>query len=683
MSKNTERYQRDEENVLGKGGMGVVYKVLDTWTNEWVALKIMTGYPDDDERDKKARERFKREVKFARELKHDHILPAIDAGYIEHKGRRLPYLASPYMQDGSLATFMQKFPPCATWSLIQTADVILQAAQGLQYMHDRKPPKVHQDVKPANFIVRYIGRPDRIAHIYLSDFGITREQLSPLDEASEVIVTSRYMAPEQLDKIITCSSDEYSLAVLACYLLTNKFPFRSLNGTDTGFIRAHISGTPAPPSQLNPARVSSSKVDNVILKALNKEPEDRYESILQFAQELQDAITQEAQPDALTEMFSASSTETQNGSASSIAKEPGQYAYAPPVDNSAYQPITLNPPSIQPPPFLGKGQQIADTSPSSTATVRRKAPTVLQSFTPRWSKALPERPRMLSWSNDGETLICTFFSNAPRLYARDGRERVLQACGKARAACWSPNGGKLAVSKQNASLSDARSLVQIWDVRTPDQLLLTLPFQAREIEGIDWSKNHQLAVWAENQILLYSLPLRFSAQIDLAISRTLSIPTMLCGNTGSLRWSPDGLWLAAGAKNGEFVCWNGRTQTPHLALPPTDQMIYSLAWSLDSVYLTIAWKDNRVEVWHIPENRKITSWNDLPLVPRMLSVSNRGRVVIASSTYELLFGNLNDTDPTGIFGGHWLAAWSPTRPELASMNTPTGTELILWEEPKI
>src|SRR5579872_1447000 len=303
-----ERYQRDEANFLGRGGMGVVYKAYDTLKNLWVAQKIMTGYPDDEELDQKARERFEREVKFARKLKHTHLMAAFDDGYTLYHNRQLPFMVTPFMSDGSLVRFMKRFPPCTSWSLTQTADVIYQAAAGLQYMHNQNPPTVHQDVKPANLLVKHIGKPDRIAHIYISDFGITREQRSPSDIASEVIVSFFYMAPEQVDKIITPASDQYSLAVIACELLTGKLPFHS--PTDTGYVRAHLSSHPIPPSQLNPLRVKSSDIDDIILKALDKDPHKRFDSIIKFADTLQYAITRQSGPDSVTAHYTVSGAET-------------------------------------------------------------------------------------------------------------------------------------------------------------------------------------------------------------------------------------------------------------------------------------------------------------------------------------------------------------------------------------
>src|SRR5579884_4245086 len=134
-----ERYKLREE--LGKGGMGIVYLAKDVLTQQQVALKIMTGYPEDFQEDQRAREKFKMEIQIAQQLDHPHVLRAFAGGETVLDGRNLPYLISEYIPEGSLQDLIsrRKVWPWEQWTLTQIADTIMQAAQGLQYLHTRKP----------------------------------------------------------------------------------------------------------------------------------------------------------------------------------------------------------------------------------------------------------------------------------------------------------------------------------------------------------------------------------------------------------------------------------------------------------------------------------------------------------------------------------------------------------------
>ena len=193
-----ERYQSQQR--MKSGGMSELWLALDTYTQKRVVLKIMKVINEDDRRNHKSYERFWREIEIARSLQHPYILPIIDYGEFIYENRPRPFLVSPYISEGSLADLTATAPPWEHWSLQQTSDIILQAAESLWYLHTRSPLIVHEDVKPGNFLVRSVRTTRRIAHLYLCDFGISRWQHSSSMMASEVLGTFVYMAPEQIAK---------------------------------------------------------------------------------------------------------------------------------------------------------------------------------------------------------------------------------------------------------------------------------------------------------------------------------------------------------------------------------------------------------------------------------------------------------------------------------------------------
>lgn len=251
----------------------------------------------------------------------------------------------------------------------------------------------------------------------------------------------------------------------------------------------------------------------------------------------------------------------------------------------------------------------------------------------------------------------------------------------ARAACWRPSGRLIAVSAPSTTRGSLPSEVHILDSSASGPKLLTHAFQARDIDGLDWSASGQLAVWDNQQIRLFTLPLHDRVQPHEIVTRDIMLPySMLCGNTDTLRWSPDGVWLAAGAKNGAVACWHGEQRTIQHQLPPSGYPVYSLAWSRDSAYLAASFSDHHLEVWNVREKRKIAHWPDLPHVPRSISISLNGTLAVASDAPELLFGDVRGTGPATSYPGYWLASWSPTRPELATLDAQTGASLVIWEE---
>src|SRR5512138_3398774 len=104
-----ERYQI--LNPLASGGMSKLYLARDPRNDEFVVIKIMTPIQEDDRRNRKALERFQREIDIARKLKHPHVLPVLDAGYIQEHGRDIPFFITRYIQDGSLANYIDRKPP--------------------------------------------------------------------------------------------------------------------------------------------------------------------------------------------------------------------------------------------------------------------------------------------------------------------------------------------------------------------------------------------------------------------------------------------------------------------------------------------------------------------------------------------------------------------------------------------
>lgn len=662
-----ERYQR--QKILGQGQMSEVWLARDTSNQEFVALKIMTAISEDDRRNLKAQERFHREIEIARSLRHPHILPLMDSGYTQHDGRSVPFLVSPYLPEGSLADMMRKYPPWQRWSLLQTADAILQAAESLWYLHTRTPQIVHQDVKPGNFLCRSVQSVQQVVHLYLCDFGISRWQ-SVSNMASELLGTFAFMAPEQVARKVDCASDQYALAVMACLMLTGKLPLQA--ATNEQYIQAHLHERPKSPSQLNPDRINSPEVDNVILHALAKKPAQRFPTILEFAQQLQRALLHLVQGRAVAPTERLFSSEL----AASLKIKGTQPSPVQPSNEGLDFAISIDPLEVSEERFLDEPLPAKPLKPVVSPVKSEQGEFSLLPLKDPIHYLLPARPKMVCWSSDGNNLACTLYGHVPLFLRKDSSNwqeiRTTNAV-HATSICWSPDGRVLAVSAQGE--------IRFWDVVTQVELSLVLRFNnIRVIDALDWTISWRLAVWVESQVMVYTLPYALLIAQVPPSPQTITTGAMRCGNVGVLRWSPDGSLLAAGASNGGVLCWTIGRQTSTWQVTAPGQKVNSLSWSRDGSLLAVAFKNNCVVGWDIHTKEKALLWEKLPAMPRMLSVSAECRVVIASSEKRLLFGLPDESFPSAIYPGQLLASWSPTNLELATLDEQRENLLVVWRE---
>ena len=284
------------QRLLGSGGMGEVYLASDNLINRQVAIKAIkaeaTPYADSAAVQEAAR-LFQREMKAIATLDHPHILPLFDYGESQLSETTLTYMVMPYRSEGSLTNWLRGRGSANLLAPQEVSSLLTQAASALQHAHNRQI--IHQDVKPANFLIRldeeHPGRP----HLLLADFGVARFTSATTSASQTIRGTPGYMAPEQWEGHPLPATDQYALAVMAYELLTGRQPFQ---GSLSQLMYQHFHTAPAPPSTLNPRL--SARVDNVLLQALAKMPQERFASISVFARALQEAVeSPPASPDAM------------------------------------------------------------------------------------------------------------------------------------------------------------------------------------------------------------------------------------------------------------------------------------------------------------------------------------------------------------------------------------------------
>jgi hypothetical protein len=256
------------ESLLGQGGMGAVFRAFDQELDEAVALKVLTGSSTSEA----MLERFRQELRLARRLTHRNIVRVHDIGM--HAGQR--FISMEMLQGADLRNHMSAghLPRGVGIDLLQ------QSAAGLQAAHDMGV--VHRDVKPENLFVTL----DSVVKVM--DFGIARTVLTPgMTMDGAMGGTATYMAPEQASDFSSVDgrADQYALGVVAFELLCGRPPFE--HEALMPLLHMHATEPPPHPMDIDPS--IPEPLAEVVLRALSKDPGDRYPDCIDFGRELMDA----------------------------------------------------------------------------------------------------------------------------------------------------------------------------------------------------------------------------------------------------------------------------------------------------------------------------------------------------------------------------------------------------------
>ena len=273
--------------LIAKGGMGEVYLAEDRNLDRHVAIKLIrtdiTSDTDLEAIDEAIR-LFKGEAKAITMLEHPHILPLYDYGEKSIDGVRYTYMVMPYRREGSLASWLRRNRKSEPLSLPEVTHFLQQAVDALQYAHDHRI--IHRDVKPSNFLI-FGGRkfPD-LPDLQLADFGVAKFTHAISTPSTTIRGTPMYMAPEMWEGKAVPASDQYALAVMVYELLAGCPPFQG--GNHQQILYQHMQVQPQPVSKFN--ECVSMELDIVLMRALLKDPVDRFDSIARFGRAFEHAV---------------------------------------------------------------------------------------------------------------------------------------------------------------------------------------------------------------------------------------------------------------------------------------------------------------------------------------------------------------------------------------------------------
>ena len=266
----SDRYELGE--ILGFGGMSEVHLARDVRLHRNVAIKLLRA---DLARDPDCYLRFRREAQHAAALNHPAIVAVYDTGTIESADGLLPYIVMEYVDGVTLRDIVHDDGPVAPR---RTIEIIADVCQALNFSHQHGT--IHRDVKPANIMISTTGA------VKVMDFGIARaltDTGNRLTQTAAILGTAHYLSPEQArGETVDARSDVYSLGCVLYEMLTGEAPF--VGDSPLAVAYQHVREDPMPPSHRH--RDISPELDAVVLHALAKNPDNRYQSAAEMRTDL-------------------------------------------------------------------------------------------------------------------------------------------------------------------------------------------------------------------------------------------------------------------------------------------------------------------------------------------------------------------------------------------------------------
>jgi serine/threonine protein kinase len=259
---------------VGEGGMSFVYLANDVATREKYAIKVLSAALSQDAN---AMARLRREAALGMRLAHPNVCHIIRLGETEDG---LVYVVMPFVEGEILSDRTNRI---GALPLREVASMVNDMALGLHVAHELKI--VHRDLKPENIMV--CTSPDGSDYAVVMDFGLAKErkagaELQKLTATGIILGTPEFMSPEQLrGKPLDARTDIYSLALMTYEMLTGKLPFQGR--TQQEMMIARLRSDPIPLRKVRPELNLPESVEKVLAKALERNPDDRYQSTLEFA----------------------------------------------------------------------------------------------------------------------------------------------------------------------------------------------------------------------------------------------------------------------------------------------------------------------------------------------------------------------------------------------------------------
>ncbi|HVR28451.1 MAG TPA: TonB family protein [Thermoanaerobaculia bacterium] len=261
------------KGVIGKGAMGVIYLAEDPVIGRQVAIKVIQLQPGLSEKEiENLKTRFEREFRSAGTLSHPNIVTVHDVG----SEGNAPFIAMEYVEGKTLEHLLNEQRPL---SFEEISELVSQICDALDFAHGSGV--VHRDIKPANILLDRSQRPK------ITDFGVAKLADTGMTHTGAMVGTPWYMSPEQVvGESITGAADQFAVAVMTYQILTRERPFSGERSSTVLYKIVHEE--PTRPHLLNPRL--TDLIDQVLMQAFQKNPDERYPSCAAFADDLSAAL---------------------------------------------------------------------------------------------------------------------------------------------------------------------------------------------------------------------------------------------------------------------------------------------------------------------------------------------------------------------------------------------------------
>jgi serine/threonine protein kinase len=543
--------------LLGHGGFASVYLGEHIHLGTLAAIKVLNRWLVHDEL-----ENFSNEARTIARLEHPHIVRVLDFGV---EGQ-LPFLVMSYAPNGTLR---QRHPKGARLPLATIVPYVKQVAAALQYAHDAR--LIHRDIKPENML---LGRNDEVL---LSDFGLAViARGSSHQSAQDMSGTIAYMAPEQARGMPRPASDQYALAVAVYEWLCGTRPF---NGTYEEIAVQHVL-TP-PPSMCEKMPGIAPALEEVVLKALAKDPHQRYARVQDFA----DALEQLCQSEL--GMASTPSLSTPVKTAVTSALEGSIYS-------TAHTPEQTPPEMVYAVAWSPDRQHVVFGKRDRTVQVVRVT-TSTRLFTYYGHAGAVTA---VAWSPNGLLIASASLDKTIQVWDASSGEKISTYNGHSGmifAMSWSPDSRYLASTSGSTD-----NIVQIWDVAT-GRTTVTYHGHSYWTRALAWSPDgRHIASGSWREVQLW----------DSATGRKVSTYRGHNGWVRAVAWSPDGTHLASASEDKTVQIWEpvkGRMITTHRGHA---DWVGIVLWSPNGKHIASASKDHVVHVWDAVTGNNICTQQD-------------------------------------------------------------------------
>jgi WD40 repeat protein len=616
---------------LGRGGFAEVYLGEHLHLGIQAAIKILhTTLVDFNEV-----EQFRSEARMVAHLVHPHIVQVLEFDVQDG----MPFLVTRYAPGGTLR---HRHPKGSQVPLPTIVTYAKQIASALQYAHDKR--LIHRDVKPENMLIG----PNQ--ELLLSDFGVAMvAQTSRNSTVQEVAGTAVYMAPEQFQGKARAASDQYALGVVVYEWLTGKQPF---SGSFTEVASQHLFMSPAPLSEQLPD--ISSAIEQVVLRALAKDPGQRFTSVWEFATAFERAYTTGSADGPVISTPEPSLSLTSENQTYHQATEMALVAprLATEVLSEHNAPtLTDNLPMQEGsrPRRLSRRALIVGIPLIGIAGIGIAAGTF--GWLPSLAPATPSKP------NTSVTPSTAALGSI--LYTYRGHTDIVEA------AAWSPNSKRIATASRDKT-------VQVWNA-TSDGNILAYTRHTDSVPAVAWSPDGKR---------IASASLDRTVQVwDAANGGNVLTYRGHTDGVTAVAWSPDGKYIASGGDDATVQVWSASNGNPSFKFTGHKKRLWWIAWSPDGKRIAST-SDDSARVWDAADGGNVFIYKGHTDVVDTVAWSPDGKR-IASASYDKtvhVWDAANGGHPM-VYRGHinkvWSLDWSPDGRRIVSAGADATAQI--WD----